>query len=128
MTRAIIKIPSAAPIDITRMGNRGLDEWLGHLPPDCVGEVVGLCCVEEAGASDCVEEAVAEIVEIDTSTVFYDALWPLLCRKARELYFKRILTNIRNGLRRETHKAKAPDRPSATHYVNTCESSTGLDL
>ena len=59
MIRAIIKIPSAPPIDIAIMDNRGLDEWPGLLAPDCVGEAVGLCCVEEAVASNWLEEAVA---------------------------------------------------------------------
>jgi len=58
MIRAIIKIPSAPPIDIAIMDNRGLDEWPGLLPPDCVEEVVGLCCVEAAAAPNCVEEAI----------------------------------------------------------------------
>ena len=49
MIRAIIKIPSTPPIDIAIMDNRGLDEWLGLLATDLVEEVVGLCCVEEAG-------------------------------------------------------------------------------
>ena len=63
MIRAIIKIPSAPPIDIAIMDNRGLDEWPGFLPPNCVEEVIRLCCVEEAVASNCVEEDVAAIMD-----------------------------------------------------------------
>ena len=64
MIRVIIKIPSTPPIDPAIMDNRGLDEWPGFLPPDCVGEAVGLCCVGEAVASGCVGEAVAAITVV----------------------------------------------------------------
>jgi len=59
MIRAIIKIPSAPPIDAAIMGNRGLDEWPRLLAPVGVEEVVGLCCVEEVVVSNSVGEAVA---------------------------------------------------------------------
>ena len=68
MIRAIINMPSAPPIDIAIMDNRGLDEWPGLLPPICAEEAVGLFCVEEVLASDCAVETVGIcVVEIAPS-------------------------------------------------------------
>ena len=58
MIRAIIKIPSAPPIDIAIIDNRGRDEWPGLLEGNCVEEAAALDCVEEVAASDCVVETV----------------------------------------------------------------------
>ena len=69
MIRAIIKIPSTPPIDPAIMGNRGLDEWPGLLPPDCVEEAVGLCCVGEAVAAIMVVAAIVEIAPSGPVTV-----------------------------------------------------------
>ena len=70
MIRTIIKIPSTPPIDIAIMDNRGLDEWPGVLPPNCVEEVVVLCCVEEAVASDGVGGAVITVILVSVEIVF----------------------------------------------------------